>query len=621
MIRFQLNKNQFSQWIGMVGILCLFLGLLLSLINLESQLAIWSRWSPMILIQVSCLILFIQNFSILHLRPVHWMGLLILSIPIFCRASIMLEGILPRQGFHEAHDLVLIWFCCVATWFHAVHRPSFMICIWSMLIPISILLENLISGFYQEDWMLFRSDYWNSGRIIGLFSCIAGCLIVIYHRHLADRRTGPVFRPRPGINFFRRSLIQLLFLTAGGLAGWSLHSYRMDRPIDQAIGLERGLDAIQSLWLQSAAVGWGHNTLSSLMEVAALPHSSKMPEWAGPAGFPATHGCLGVAILMILTILLVIQTRKNRADKEGSPNLAEIPSWAACISLFLISLIVAGGPPGPLPLFFLGGWLALSFIPLPSHPRSRVHSGIMSFFMPALVWVCMLGLTLIMLGPLRGQSIYSGMDMRNQRPEQIRTQLRKARELNRFDARIPIAIADTWQKTMTRTSGWQENIFNQVNYFYREASNMDPYNTLIPLRHANFLLKCERQDKAVDIVRKALDHNPRASELVKWLFLVALRHDYDKLGFEMLDYGLKLEPYNPYWWRWRHRLTVRLGQGPLTRQSLAIALTGNPENQGLISMTWKTQTDEILHSPIPTVPGLSIPPEETGSPVQAEQDR
>ncbi len=605
MSRFKPGKNQISTWTGTAGILCLFLALLLVIINLESRVAGWSRWWPLVLIQLSCIVLWFHNPEKAHIRPVHWVVLLILSSHVFCLISlIMLDGLLPHEGLREAQDLILIWFCCVGLWYHALYRPSQVPFIWSMLVLLPIALENLVSLVHSGECLAFRPDYWTAGRIIGLVISLSGLLAasVIWSWNKLKQ-------PSLGSDSDRRMsrtgllLTRLCFLVAGVVAGWSLHTLQQYRSTGQEIVVQRGLDAIKYLWIQSTALGWGHNTLASLVDIVTLPHAAKSPEWAGPAGYPATHGYLGVGFLICLAIMLCLRGR--RKDIKASCMLADLSETATCITLFLVSLVLAGGPRGPLPLLLLFGWLALSLTRSPFQSRGH-HSGF-TFTLPLLVAIVMAGITLVTYGPIKGQVLFDKLDDRHQPPERFRLHLQQARKLNRYDSRIPVALANSWQRSMTRSPGWQEDMFNQVDFYYREASRLDPYDTLITMRHANFLLKCERRDAAIATARKALAKNPHSSDLATWLFLVAIRHDYLKLAFEILDYGIRLEPYNPWWWKWRYRLTARLGQGPLARQSLAVALTGNPENPELISRSWDNLTNDmkVIHNP--SVPVLEKP--------------
>ncbi len=609
MSRFKPGKNQISTWTGATGSLCLFLALLLVLINLESRVAGWSRWWPLVLIQLSCILLWFNNPGKAPIRPVYWVGLLILSSPVFCRISvIMLGGLLPHEGLREAQDLILIWFCCVGIWYNTLYKPIQMPFFWSMLVLLSIALENLVSVIHSGECLAFHPDYWTAGRIIGLVISLSGLLAASLIWSLNKLKQSSLGSdPDRRISRTGMLLIRLCFLIAGGSAGWSLHTFQQFGSTGQEIVVQRGVDAIKDLWLQSTAFGWGNNTLASLVGVVALPHAARSPEWAGPAGYPAAHGYLGVGFLICLAIILCLGGR--RKDTKGSCIPANISETATCIALFLISLVLAGGPRGPLPLFILFGWLALSLTRSPFQSRGNTRG--FTSTLPLLVAIFMVCITLVTYGPIKGQVLFYTSDNRHQSPERFRLHLHQARELNRYDSRIPVALANSWQRSMSRSPKWQEDMFNQVDFYYREASKLDPYDTLITMRHANFLLKCERQDAAIATARKALKINPHSSDLATWLFLVAIRHDYNKLAFETLDYGIGLEPYNPWWWKWRHRLTARLGQGPLARQSLAVALTGNPENPELISRSWDNMTNETGNINNPSVPVLENRHEET----------
>ena len=129
---------------------------------------------------------------------------------------------------------------------------------------------------------------------------------------------------------------------------------------------------------------------------------------------------------------------------------------------------------------------------------------------------------------------------------------------------------------------WSESSYLRVVHLYRQAEQLDPYETLYPLRLAIFQLECDRSKDAVRTTRQALERRPNSLDLLNWYYLTATRLNLDAEARLALERGLLTAPMDNRWWLRRYRLARRQGEGPQARAALAVALTANLEDPSLI---------------------------------------
>jgi predicted Zn-dependent protease len=129
---------------------------------------------------------------------------------------------------------------------------------------------------------------------------------------------------------------------------------------------------------------------------------------------------------------------------------------------------------------------------------------------------------------------------------------------------------------------------------------LDPLDPVIPMRLAEFELKAQRPREAIATLRQALLRRPYSADLLNMAFYVALRQRDTALAGDVLDRGLDLIPDDGFWWERQYQLAVELGQAALARQSLAAALTADPESPTLNHAAW------TLTQPAPAAPPARI---------------
>jgi hypothetical protein len=146
---------------------------------------------------------------------------------------------------------------------------------------------------------------------------------------------------------------------------------------------------------------------------------------------------------------------------------------------------------------------------------------------------------------------------------------------------VPHIIRAAWLRAeLTRSPGWDENLFRSICAAYEKAMALDPYEPTIALKLAEVQVIAERTDAALHTARIAMERTPGSVDLLTWVYFHATTHNQTQTAAEMIDRSLYLEPEAARWWRNRFWFEQAEGRGPSATVALNVALTaavGKPE--------------------------------------------
>ncbi len=597
----------------------LFLALALALITLDFPTAPWTRWWPLPLaLGALGAAAAVRGLPAVELRDVAFVTLLI--APAAVRAILSLTGPLPLEGLREAQEFGVIFVLAAGLWLMARANPSVATSIWVAAIAVGWLASlhtpqelDGLPGQGMEGGLVVTHPW----RAATGWSVLLGLIAILWLA--AVRRLGiagemlseiMTFGRRRRVFVGARMGLRLACVLVGAWIGFHYLVSVRNLPTPLALAIERGAEAEQDLWIQSILVGWGHRAVVRLAEVLAAPHPAIVSPWGGPFGLLAIGGVIGTVLLAIWIAYLIVR-RPNR-DPLGSSHLTRLAGAATPIALLLGGLILVGGARSAVAMFLLAGWSALALVDSEQRTR-RVATSLFGRRLALGMAACgALAVTVALWMPVRGRSILENASRGHLDPAAYRGKLLKARRLNPFDPAIPLAQAHAWREAMNRSPQWSESLYLQVVRSYDTAIQLNPYETLYPIRLALFQLLCKPEDVAIETIQKALNRHPNAMELVDWLYLTTLRQNRTRLAYGMLEKGLALEPDRKRWWRRRFEWYQTQGQGPLAGQALAVALTAAPDDPNLLSHALRA--GRAPRQALPPVPSISttVKPEDTG---------
>ena len=578
------------------------IGLLLCALVLP---ALWLDASgvPSALWWTAILALMVGVFAVLadRLPPLGWRYLALIALitlPAVMRVTLSLRGPLPVHGLREAYHFSAIGTAAVALWLIASERPVQAWWIWLVALAFGFLRSVIAAGRLSAD----DPSQWATG-----LTCAFGLAIAVWLwcRQLARKRLREKAQKqgrqdacatmggKHRIPFLMPNLTAAMALLAGLALGWSRLGELEGLPMLSALEVDHALRIQDRLWMQSVLFGWGPGATDSLTRVLAAPHPIVMPQWCGPLSLMAQVGLLGLAALIVWAAVLV----RRLAQPRTAWNAA-----AAVCALFLVGLIVAGGPRRPLVLFILAGWSALA---VTTKPATRSAPVPLRRWLPSTVaGVALFGLICVLWFPVHSEGLRRAAAIEPAGSSTQRLLLARASRSNPFDPAVALDQARAWKESMAEYAEWSETIYRRTVELYRRTEALDPFDTSLPFELSRFQLEVEREEDAIQTVNRALERIPNATNLIDWMFVTAIARDRSPLAHQMLDRGLLIEPNQLRWWIRRFDLTHALGQGPLSAQSMSIALTDHPENIAMVRAAWSASapTGNETPGPSPSIP-------------------
>lgn len=574
----------------------LFLAIALAALALDNPVAVWRLWWPMPVALAAAAI----SVKVHGVSPVRWRHLLLVTLfaaPLVFRISLSLSSALPAAGLREGRELAVIFCLGVALWVAAACHPGRTLAIWLGAIAFSAAANWPIAERLTGD---------NPFRVFSLvtlgWGAIAACGLALAAR--GDNDAPSTTRTRTSHfapHLLLLDLVCLLCLGAGVVAGWHLSDGQLNGPLRTSLAIHAGFSAQRVLWLQSILFGWGDSVLTRLIDVVAEPARFVTPPWGGFIGMLARGGLVGFVVIAVWA--LVLHRRLRREVRTHQPVALALP--AALAAVFMIGLMVAGGPHSRLACLALGGWLGLALARSPRLRPARSPGAPMGLA-PGLVVGCFLALvTVVVALPTWGESLIVAAQSQAEAigPAGMQQKLYSAQNLNPFDPRVPLGLADAARKSASLAGSRDELTYQHVVRLYQDAQRLDPYDTVIPLRLANFQLQNDLQEEAVETVATALSRRPNSQDLMFWLFLVYVRLNQNGKADGILAQALANHPSSHEWWYRQYDLSHRLGQGPMAAEALAVVLTGSPENPELVRRVWET-----AHQDAPAETGAGVPP-------------
>ncbi|MEN6625856.1 MAG: hypothetical protein ABFD69_06470 [Candidatus Sumerlaeia bacterium] len=564
------ERRRIAAWVRDAALL---LALALCVLSMDSDQAPWRLWWPMPLAFLSgAMTLLMPGRPILRWRHHLWLGVLIL-LPL-CRGLLSLHGPLPAAGLREMQGLMSIALVASALWLVAAVRPDRAFGIWTIAMWIGVVSAAKVApaGEAMTAPALVVA-------VVGALMGSVGWLRLVAFRkwlegtggmRLTSRRTLRI-RREEFVGAAGRLTLRTVSLAAGCVVGWRLIEAQQPRAIDAALRMAEGMRQQELLWTRSLLLGWGHGTLERLMEAFARPMAIDPPPWGGVNYLLATGGLAGLALLLVLLVYMMLWPR-GRWGIETEPLAPAAAHWGVMPLLMTGGMLLMGGPRSEMAVLALAGWLALTLVKARIDP-ARGQALPMSHIAGGALIALTAGVLIFSLAmPTWGTSILLRTNIDAMAPESYRARLDRAARLNEHDPRIRMMLARSWRQTMTNTPGWSESNFLRVVGLYNTAAGLDPYDTLIPMRLAEFLVAADRP--AIAEIEVALDRMPKDPALIRLLLAEANREKRPDLAYQMVRRGLMVQPAEPAWWLEQAQMAEELGQIPLAQRSLAIALTG-----------------------------------------------
>jgi hypothetical protein len=560
------------------------LALALAMMAMDAPAAVWALWWPLVLGGAAVTLALQRQGQ----APLAWreLGCAAAGLALLMwRALASLTGPLPAQGLREVQAALLIGVVVWVLWSLGRQAPRHVLAIWSLALAfawISLLVIRHKTLDYAPAW---------EGSLVSLVACGG---VAWWARRLAQR----IARDRAPRHIVRWDaprtsalVINSLFWVALGAAWAAFDLARLRRlPALELLALTDGQLFTARLWTQSVLFGWGSQALPRLAQALAEPHRLNLAPWGGPFGLLAQWGVLGVG-MFVLALSWFIRRRVRQIGLVAQAIVTPVPLAIAAgpVALLFAGWVLVSGARGSVPWCLLAGWVALSLIP----PRRMVARDPRQDFAlrsaPATVlgvgWVALAGLLLL---PTLGGTLQRGASESKLGAEGYRDRLLLAWRLNPYDANIPLNLALSLRRSLSQsqTGGrapWSESAYLRVLAYYNEAARLNPYETLIPMREAQFQVAFDRQEEALATIEQALVRQPNSRDLLGWLLAASTRFENLNLARQVLARSLRLQPEDPFWWQWSYLLARRVGQGSAASDALNLLLTSDPGNPAIIN--------------------------------------